>query len=471
MSSRLFQHDFTFHAGTRTYGRLRILGWLDSAARVCLISGVWLCLSLVFAQAVADRYSRQQNPEGFRKAIRWEPWNPDHYAGLARALERPLKEGDLPEVVRLYKKAVQLTPHDAIYWARLGQAYEWAGRLEDAQNAHEQAMFLSPSSPTLNWTIGNFYLREGKTKQALQAFQRAVLGDPEMGGPAFDLAWRATGDGELIACEMIPADADIYFEYLNYLVGFERQDEAEKVWDRVVELGLHFEPKQAFPYLDALIQQRRIDQLTTAWSALRKKNPSISGGLSAEPAPEMREGALDANLVTNGDFESEILNGGLDWRINPAPGAIIGIDNSIFRDRTHSLQIRFAGTQNLSDALVFQYVPVRPNTSYRFVASMRAQGITTDSGPRFQIRDADDPAKLFLQSGDMVGDSTWARRQLDFISGPSTRLLEIRIVRLASRKFDNRIAGTAWVDQVEMKAIESAAATNLARGEGHLVAR
>jgi len=456
------------------------MGWLDSAARVSLIGCVWLCLSLVFSQAVADRYSRQQTPEGFRKAIRWEPWNPDHYAGLARALERPLKEGDLREVVRLYEKAVQLTPHNANYWARLGQAYEWAGRLEDAQNAHEQAMFLSPSSPTVNWTIGNFYLREGKTKLALHAFQRTVLGDPEMGGPAFDLAWRATGDGELIAREMIPADADIYFEYLNYLVGTERQDEAEKVWDRVVELGLHFEPMQAFPYLDALIQHRRIDQLTAAWSALGKKNPSISGGLHAplggfstavEPAPEKQEGALDANLVTNGDFESEILNGGLDWRINPAPGVIIGMDKSIFRDGSHSLRIRFEGTRNLSDALVFQYVPVRPNTSYRFAAFMRAQGITTDSGPRFQIRDADDPAKLFLQSGDVVGDSTWVRRQLDFISGPSTRLLEIRVVRLASSKFDNRIAGTAWVDQVEMKAIESAAATNLARGEVHTAAR
>src|SRR5712664_2346937 len=153
MSSRLFQHDITFQAGTRTYGRLRSMGWLDCTTRVCLVSFVWLCLSLVFSQAVADRYSRQQTPEGFRKAIHWEPWNPDHYAGLARALERPLKEGDLLEVVRLYEKAVQLSPHNAIYWARLGQAYEWAGRVEDAQNAHEQAMFLSPSSPTVNWTM------------------------------------------------------------------------------------------------------------------------------------------------------------------------------------------------------------------------------------------------------------------------------------------------------------------------------
>ena len=260
----------------------------------------------------------------------------------------------------------------------------------------------------MNWTIGNFYLREGKTEQALHAFQRAILRDPEMRRPAFDLAWRATGDGEMIAREMIPVQADICFEYLNYLLSAERLDEAAKVWDRVVEMNIRFEPRQAFPYLEALIQQRRMDQLTATWSVLKKKNPSM-----------FRDGALDANLVTNGDFESEILNGGLDWRINPQPGAVISIDNLAFRDGIHSLRIRFEGKQNLSDALVFQYVPVTPNTSYRFEGYMRAQGITTDSGPRFQIRDAGDAAKLFLQSDDVVGNSSWVQRQLDFKSGPT----------------------------------------------------
>jgi hypothetical protein len=84
MSSRLFQQDFPFHLGTKTIGKPLIMGSLDRAAPAFLKSCDWLCLSLIFAQAVADRYSRQQTPAGLRKAIRWEPWNPDHYAGLAR---------------------------------------------------------------------------------------------------------------------------------------------------------------------------------------------------------------------------------------------------------------------------------------------------------------------------------------------------------------------------------------------------
>jgi hypothetical protein len=456
MRSRQFQHDLSRYAGIKGHGRLRIMGWLNHAVLVCLAISVSLCAYLAFAQAAADRHSRQQTPEGIRRAIWWEPWNPDHYSQLARALERPLKAGDRPEVVRLYEKAVQLSPHNAEYWDRLGQAYEWAGRVEAAQDAHERAALLFPASPTMNWTIGNFYLREGKTEPALHAFKRAILGDPEMRRPAFDLAWRATGDGELIVHEMIPAQADICFEYLNYLLDAERLDEGTKVWDQIIDTGLHFEPRQAFPYLDALILYRRIDQLTAAWSALKEKNPSM-----------FRDGTSHSNLITNGDFESEILNGGLDWRINQEPGAVISIDNLTFRDGIHSLQIRFEGNQNLSDALIFQYVPVTPNTSYRFEGYLRAQGITTDSGPRFQIRDAGDPAELFLQTDDVVGNSSWVQRQVDFKSGPSTRLLELRVARPPSAKFDNRIAGTVWVDQVVMTAIESAASTHLARSMTH----
>jgi hypothetical protein len=456
MDTHLFQHGFSSHAGIGARRRLLLLGWLGHAVRIFLTIGLSLCAYLVFAQAIAGRYSQRQTPEGLRKAIRWEPSNPDYYAELARSLQRPLKEGDLPEVIGLYQKAIRLSPHDAAYWARLGKAYEWAGRVEDARGAYERARLLFPASPAINWAIGNFYLREGRTEQALGALQETVLADPGMRRPAFDLAWRATGDGEAIAREMIPAQSDIYFEYLDYLLGTERLDEATKVWDRIVELGLRLDPKAAFPYLDALIQQRRIDQLTSAWSALGNKN-----------LPTIQKSALSVTLVTNGDFEAEILDGGLDWRVNRMAGAVVGRDSLTFLDGLHSLRIRFDGKENLSDVLVFQYVPVRPDTSYHFEGYMRAQGITTDSGPRFQIRDAGDPAKLFLQSDAVVGNSLWLRRQLEFKSGPNTRLLEIRIARPASTKFDNRIAGTVWIDQASLTEIQIAAAANLTIGEIH----
>jgi tetratricopeptide (TPR) repeat protein len=443
MGSQLFQDGLDHKVPVRVGQSLAIKNWLDVAVRIGLSIGLSFFIYLVVAQAVADRYSRQETLEGYRKAIQWEPWNPEYYADLARALQRPLKNGDLTEVILLYEKAIQLSPHDAAYWARLGQAYEWSGRNEDAQRAYERARILFPNSPAINWTVGNFYLREGRGEQALLAFQKAMLGDPDLRRPAFDLAWRATENGELIAQAMVPARADICFEYLDYLLGTQRMAEATQVWNRVHELGLRFEAKAAFPYLDALIQQRRIDQLTSAWAQLTERNRS-----------RLRKGALEANLVTNGGFESEILNGGLDWRVNPTQGAVVSVDSLTFLDGAHSLRVRFDGKYNLDYSHVLQYVPVKPNTSYRFAGYMRTQGITTDSGPRFQIYDPYDPARLFLESDNLVATSTWLPQQLHFKSGFDTRLLVIRVARPASHKFDNRIAGTVWVGRVVLSAVE-----------------
>jgi hypothetical protein len=443
MDTSLFQHDFTASSATNAHGRLLSRDWLGWAVRVCLAICLLLCFYPVLAQAVADFHSRQQTLEGFREALRWESWNPERYADLAAGLEQPLKDGDLPQVVGLYERAVQLSPNDPDYWLRLGQAYDWAGRTADSQHAFEQAAILFPGSPAIQWRIGNLYLREGRTEQALAALEKALIADPDLRRPAFDLAWRATGDGDLIARKMIPLRLDICFEYLNYLSVTERLDAAGDVWNRIAASGLSLESKDALPYLDALITHRRIDQLISARAALNKRSQSFSG--SSGPG---------ANLITNGDFEDEILDGGLDWRVNRMPGATVSKDNLTFLDGTHSLRIRFEGTQNLSDVLVYQYVPVNPNASYRFEGYMRAEAITTDSGPRFQIRDADDPAILLFQSEAAAGSVPWSRRQGEFTTGPRTGLLEIRVVRPASEKFDNRIAGTVWVDQVSLRPIE-----------------
>ena len=218
-----------------------------------------------------------------------------------------------------------------------------------------------------------------------------------------------------------------------------RINEAMAAWNRAVERGYPLESKTAFPYLDALIQFHQFTPLKAAWAAMNRKVPSL-----------MVAKAQDSNLIVNGGFEQEILNGGLDWRINPEPGTAITIVRTAPLEGTHSLEIKFDGTQNMADALVFEYVPVEPNTSYEFSGYMRTMNITTDSGPRFQICDADDPTLLFIQTDGMLGSTAWTMRQLSFRTGPDTRLLMVRVTRPAGAKFANRISGVVWVDDVEL---------------------
>jgi hypothetical protein len=98
-----------------------------------------------------------------------------------------------------------------------------------------------------------------------------------------------------------------------------------------------------------------------------------------------------------------------------------------------------------------QYVPVHPATLYRFSGYMRVEGITTDSGPRFQIYDAEAPSKLFLSTENLTGSSSWSPERLEFTTGPETRLLVVRLAGLQPqvRQLDCR-NGLDRSDQLEV---------------------
>jgi len=168
----------------------------------------------------------------------------------------------------------------------------------------------------------------------------------------------------------------------------------------------------------------------------------------------------DANLVFNGSFESEILSGGLDWHVYPIQGVEVSLDRRTYFDGTRSLRLDFDGKENLDYVQVFEFVPVEPNTDYLFVAYFRAQGLTTDSGPRFQILDAHNRSRLWVETPGVTGTRLWAPQQVEFRTGPETRIVLVRLNRPPSHMFENRIGGTLWVDRVSLRAMTAGGGTS-----------
>lgn len=339
----------------------------------------------------------------------------------------------------MYETAAALSPRQASAWTDLAAAYELAGRFADAEHAHETARQVAPNSPTLAWQRGNFYLRRGRSKEALEAFRSVLLTKPELRRQAFDLAWRGTDDASLILDTLIPVQAEVGCEYLKYLVETGRLPAAATFWDRLLSWNLPFDPRAAFPYLDALREHRQLETMEEVWAELVARHPQI-----LPPAPSEPE------AVTNGGFETDILNGGLDWRVEPVESVVVAVDGLTSQEGARSLHVRFEGRSNLDYNHISQYVPVRPTTPYRFKYSIRTRGLTTDSGLRFELTDAYDPAQLSLLTRNVLGSPNWSLEQAQFTTGPATRLLRVRLVRLPSRKFDNKIAGSVWIDQVSL---------------------
>jgi hypothetical protein len=404
-----------------------------------LALGLSYCIFVVGRQSIAEWHHRQPGLQDARKAVAWNENNAIYHAALARILEWSGQGSQLNEAAQHYKRATELSPYSGTYWAELAGAMELEGQVSDAENAYVRARQLAPYSPLVNWHLGNFYIRQARTAEALPCFKVVLQGDPGLSRQAFDLAWRAGADPALILEAMIPPEPDVLLQYVSYLGEKKRIDESIAAWERLVSLQMPFALRKAFPFVHYLIQNHRVDQAGSVWDDLARLHPT-----------EIRKQAYDGNLITNGDFEGLILNGGLGWQVVPDEGVVVRVDSLEFFDGTRSLRIDFDGTNNITYRHIYQYVPVRPNTVYRFGAYLRARGITSDSGPQIQLFDYYEPTRLNHRTSNRTGTQGWEPEQLQFETGADTNLLVVRVARPKGRTFDSQIAGTVWIDRVTL---------------------
>lgn len=417
--------------------------WFSSAIfiRVCLVIALSRCMYLAAKQGISAWYLRQDSPAALERATQWDAANPQNLDDLGNLIHLYGDGGSPDSIVRAYEAATRLSPQNAQYWADLGSAYDWSGRRNDALAAFHRAQQLFPNSPEINWRVANFLIRSGKTTEGLECLRKVLLGESIPRRDVFALAARATHDNKEILGEVLPPRRAILTDYLNFQIAKGDIDAAEEVWQRLLALNIPFTIQEAFPYLDALIQHRKLAELEQTRLLLANRFPS-----------ETRSGVGDRSLVANGSFEYDLLNGGFDWRVAPVKGARVSLDSGKRFDASRSLRIDFDGTENPYYCHVFQYVLVKPETRYRFSGYMRVEGITTDSGPLFEIYDAYDMQGFLLSTEGLVGTSDWSLRQVDFTTKPDTRLLIVRVGRRPSQKLQNQIAGTVWVDRVTLEA-------------------
>ena len=109
----------------------------------------------------------------------------------------------------------------------------------------------------------------------------------------------------------------------------------------------------------------------------------------------------------------------------------------------------FTGGVNLDYWYVEQIVPVAPSTDYVFQYFLRTQSISTESGLRFEVLDLNDN-QVSLMTRDLTGTNRWTLVKIDVATGQKTHFLDIRLRRLPSRLFDNKLSGTVWVDDVSL---------------------
>jgi tetratricopeptide (TPR) repeat protein len=402
-----------------------------SFAGACFVL-VGLYLHLALRAYLASHLAATPDPSNLNKAIRLEPSNAEYRELLGRSLA--LSGASLNDAILNYRTALHLNPYVARYWLDLAGAYQVAGHTSEQEQSVEQAVEADPTTPHVAWEAANFFLVQGDQERALRNFRVVLANDPEAVDSALQLCWRATGDANQILDRALPRRPDLYLSFLRLLVSKQEVAAAENVWNHLIALNQEFSTKLAFPYFRFLIAKQEVAAAQTAWQQLAVLDRSL------QPYLPSRE-----NLIVNGGFEENLLNGGFDWWYESKPHAALAIDTSDFFNGTRSLSVTFDG-QNPGDAGIFQFIPVKPSTDYEFSAESRTEDIESASGPRFAIVDAYANASYVL-TDDLLGTNPWRVHHARFQTGPSTNLVLLKIVRQPANPL---IRGKLWIDDLRL---------------------
>ena len=108
-------------------------------------------------------------------------------AGKAKVTDLATKA--VAEFQEAQKVAPEKDPNAALFWARIGEAYDLAGRNDEAINAYKQAIELKPETASYYNNLGNVLGRMGKIDEARAAYTKSAELDP----PNAAMAWRNFG--------------------------------------------------------------------------------------------------------------------------------------------------------------------------------------------------------------------------------------------------------------------------------------
>jgi len=107
----------------------------------------------------------------------------------AKAKVTDLSNQAVAEFQEAQKAAPEKDPNLHLFWARMGEAYDLAGRNDEAINAYQQAVAAKPDNAGYYNNLGNVLARAGKIEEARAAYSKSAELDPANAG----MAWRNFG--------------------------------------------------------------------------------------------------------------------------------------------------------------------------------------------------------------------------------------------------------------------------------------
>ena len=398
--------------------------------------------------ALASYYTNQGTLQGYEKAARLEPTNPENWERLGNAWQYDLQQADPQRAIRAYRTSLSLNPNAAQAWLGLAAVYEGQGQIDAAREALLNARHAYPISADVSWRYANFLVRNGELDRAFREARQAVEKEPQRAWEAFSLFRRFDSDINEVADRLLPPQESAYLDVIWGLDRDARPNDALKVWAQLFALDKRIPEHQVptgtyqptheilFALVDQLLSQGNASEARQVWDEALTFMHFLS-------PHDPRE-----SLVWNGGFETDLV-GGLSWRIAVPSGSKVRFSTTIKHSGTRSLETTFDGKHNVNFDGACQFVVVEPDMSYDFSAWLRTENITTDRGLFLRLT-TPQGRQTEIATPELTGTHPWTKVGVRWKAAKNVQLLQICLMRLPSSNLYNTIAGTVWLDDVQL---------------------
>ncbi len=333
-----------------------------------------------------------------------------------------------------FREALKRDPANPDRWADLALALEQYGRGGEAQFCYARSLELAPNSPQMWLRAANFSFSNGDYMSALTRYSNVLGLTPAYDDVVFSYLELMELPLAQVLSHGLPPNPKTVQAYFRYLLARGEFADADRMWTWAAERSFT-DDRLAADYADSLLGRKRFEDAASVWRSH-----------FAARAPQYRV----SEYIFNGGFEFDPTPGAFDWRLSPPSGVQTGFDQNVARSGRRSLRLTFTGTANVAFCGVAQRAAVQPGV-YRLRADVRTDGLSTDRGIFLRVYDAESPARLDVQTAELTGGHDWRTVEARLHVTLPTRLLEIRVHRTPSLKFDNKIRGTLWLDNVTLQ--------------------
>jgi len=403
--------------------------------RLCLAVVVITPLALVailcLRIAAGAVFGRSRDTSSLRRAIQADPMAAEYHRKLGALLSSSWNDArDRQAGLHEVEIATNLGAQDPQNWLALARVSQLNGDTARMEVSMRRAIALAPNNPKYYWEAANLFLSTDRPHLAVPMMRDFIALNPSGTVPAVK-ACASAMPLEVIWSELIReyGNPRQISEFAALAAQDGNSELALRAWrhgtlnSNVPDVG------SARLLTETFLQQKLFPQAYEVWSRAHRT--------------EVR------NLLFNGDFSDEFSNAGFDWRHSSQDEVTTSREIGIDAGR-NALRITFSANRNSDLEPIYQFVLAKPETEYLLRARVRSDAITSESGPRLRVMDAEDDTAIIAATAGLAGTAQWQESAISFTTGTNTRMLRISVWRPKARNYPGEISGDFWLANVKL---------------------